>query len=287
MRTIIRALFAVLIMASYAGAAELTLSTGVVPQGEVIVFRVEGLDAEAERDFTAWFSAGEAFVTPTLDGAWGIAAADLEAEPGGHVLRVASEGFMASAAVKVRDGGYGLERLTLPEDKVTLSERDLKRVKRESKELEPVWDETSGEPLWDGPFVMPAEGRTSGEFGTRRILNGEPRSPHSGLDIAAPAGTPVVAANTGRVAFVGDFFFNGRFVVVDHGLGVFTVYTHLRTVEVREGDMVEKGAAIGEMGSTGRATGPHLHFSVKVGTARVSPRELFNALKESGSPTGG
>src|SRR5262249_12329466 len=103
----------------------------------------------------------------------------------------------------------------------------------------------------------------------------KPRAPHGGADYAAPRGTPVVAANTGRVALVGDFFFPGRLVVLDHGLGVYTLYFHLDTVAVADGDTVDQGHVLGAVGETGRATGPHLHFGALVGGARVDPATLM------------
>ena len=118
-------------------------------------------------------------------------------------------------------------------------------------------------------------------FGARRVINGKPRAPHSGADYAAPKGTAVVAANTGRVALVGDFFFPGRLVVLDHGHAVYTLYFHLDTVAVGEGEVVDRGHIVGTVGATGRATGPHLHFGALVGGARIDPVALMSLnLKE-------
>src|SRR5437667_334097 len=119
---------------------------------------------------------------------------------------------------------------------------------------------------WTGP----GEG-----FGARRGINGQARSPHSGLDYAAPTGTPVVAANRGRVALIGDFFFGGRTVALDHGQGLYTLYMHLDRVQVAEGTLVERGETIGAVGSTGRATGPHLHWGAQLRRARVDPAGLL------------
>jgi murein DD-endopeptidase MepM/ murein hydrolase activator NlpD len=112
-------------------------------------------------------------------------------------------------------------------------------------------------------------------FGSRRIINGQRRSPHSGLDFAAPAGTPVVAANRGRVALVVEFFFGGRLVALDHGEGLYTLYMHLERVDVTEGALVERGSIIGAVGSTGRATGPHLHWAAQLRRARIDPNALL------------
>jgi len=112
-------------------------------------------------------------------------------------------------------------------------------------------------------------------FGARRVINGQPRAPHGGIDYSAPKGTPVVAANTGRVALVAEFFFPGRLVVLDHGLGLYTLYFHLDTVLASEGERIERGQALGTVGASGRATGPHLHFGAQVGAARVDPAALL------------
>src|SRR5207249_12080773 len=112
-------------------------------------------------------------------------------------------------------------------------------------------------------------------FGARRIINGKPRAAHSGADYSAPRGTPVVAANAGRVALVGDYFFPGRLVALDHGLGLYTLYFHLDSVAVAEGDRVDRGQTLGTVGASGRATGPHLHFGAQLGGARIDPAALL------------
>jgi hypothetical protein len=255
-----------------------------VPQGGVAVFDLRGVEGgyrfkDISGPLTASFSGGEVFVLEGRNRALGIVAVGLETEPGTYELTLDMDGARLSSTVEVVGRDYGTERITLPPGKVDFDRLTLERIKKEAGSLSTLWGATSRAPLWSGPFIMPVEGRVSGRFGTRRILNNSPRSPHSGVDIAAPKGTPVKAANRGRVAFVGDFFFNGRFVVVDHGLGVFTLYSHLDAVEAEPGRLVEKGAVVGTVGATGRATGPHLHFSVKVGSVSVSPARLFEATE--------
>jgi murein DD-endopeptidase MepM/ murein hydrolase activator NlpD len=118
-------------------------------------------------------------------------------------------------------------------------------------------------------------GRPTGGFGLRRVINGQPRSPHTGYDWAAPVGTPVLAANAGRVALVAEHFFAGRNIVLDHGLGLFTFYYHLDETRVGPGEPVAAGQVIGAVGATGRVTGPHLHFAVVLAGARVDPESLL------------
>jgi hypothetical protein len=278
---------------------QVDLTDAAVPQGGVTVFhasgggRVVGGGRGSEGDgndgaagaggnlFTA-FSGGEVYAVESGDtawGAWGILAVDLETPPGSYELTLIRDGVFIRKTIEVKEWDYGIERLKLPKEMVELDKKTLKRVAKEAALIKKLWAGSERRPLFTTPFVMPIEGRVSGKFGTRRILNGSPRSPHSGMDFAAPKGTPVKAANSGRVAFIGDFFFKGRFVVIDHGLGVFTAYNHLSEVLTEKGQLVTRGEVIGEVGSSGRATGAHLHFSVMVGGMRVSPTRLFEVTE--------
>jgi len=148
---------------------------------------------------------------------------------------------------------------------------DLRRIAREQEKLARAFSTFSDfEP--DGLiFDLPFPGRVSGEFGARSFFNDKPRLPHSGLDIAAPEGTPIVAPAAGRVIDTGDYFFNGLSVLIDHGQGVITMYNHLSRIDVVKGLRVARGEKIGAVGKTGRATGPHLHWSVSLNNARVDP----------------
>ena len=130
----------------------------------------------------------------------------------------------------------------------------------------------------DLAFILPVKGELSSHFGLRRFFNGEPRSPHAGIDVAVARGTPVKASAQGQVLAVGDYFFNGKTVFVDHGNGLITMYCHLDRIDVKTGETVRKGQRIGLSGMTGRATGPHLHWSVVLNGAMVDP-ELFVPAK--------
>jgi len=151
-----------------------------------------------------------------------------------------------------------------------------RRAVNEIERLRTLYRMTSGERLWHGAWQRPVPGDAPGTgFGARRVINGQPRAPHSGIDFGAAVGTPVAAANRGRVALVGEFFFPGRLVILDHGLGLYTLYFHLDTIAVTEGELVERGQTLGTVGMTGRVTGPHLHFGAQVGAARVDPAVLL------------
>jgi murein DD-endopeptidase MepM/ murein hydrolase activator NlpD len=183
-------------------------------------------------------------------------------------------------SIEVAKKEFGEQSLTLPENMVTLDAKTLKRVRKEAAEFKKLWDVHTPKKYWYGNFVLPLPGKLSTPFGLGRILNGEPRSPHSGVDLRAKLGEPVRAANHGRIVLVGDFFFHGKAVVIDHGWGLYTMYFHLSKVKVSEGDLVGKGYVIGLAGSTGRATGPHLHWGVRLEGARVDPFALMRATAE-------
>ena len=206
---------------------------------------------------------------------------DLEMKPGTHAWRVGvveqgREPRSAQGKLVVARRAFSLERLTLPQTMVDLDPETERRAVAESKLLAILYRTITPERLWRGKFTKPVGTPAPGTgFGARRIINGQARSPHGGIDYSAPRGTPVVAANAGRVALVAEFFFPGRLVVLDHGLGLYTLYFHLDTTSVAEGERVERGQTLGSVGATGRATGPHLHFGAQVGTARVDPTTLL------------
>jgi murein DD-endopeptidase MepM/ murein hydrolase activator NlpD len=185
--------------------------------------------------------------------------------------------YYLRADLKLIEMDFGEQALSLPTGMVDLSRENLKRVQNDSGYLLAALAERFPERFWKQSFVVPVKGRTSTNFGTRRILNGQSRSPHSGVDIAAPRGTPVAAANSGVVTMVDDHYLTGWTVVVDHGWGVSTLYAHLESVSVREGQLLKRGETLGKVGSTGRATGPHLHFGAFIRGAKVDPVQLIEA----------
>lgn len=166
---------------------------------------------------------------------------------------------------------YAEQRLTVPRGKVDLSKQDLERYERERVHLAGVMATRSDVAPVSLAFSQPTPGARSSSFGLRRFFNEQPRAPHSGLDIAAPEGTPVKAPADGQVILTGDFFFNGNGVFIDHGQGLVTMYGHMSRIDVKHGDEVRRGQVIGAVGQSGRATGPHLHWGVSLNDARVNP----------------
>jgi murein DD-endopeptidase MepM/ murein hydrolase activator NlpD len=214
----------------------------------------------------------------------GLLAVDLEKAPGEYELKMTGrtatgEKISCSAMVAVRKGLFATEKLQVGKEFVQPDPEQVKRANEERQKLRDIFDHVTPERLWDGSFRIPLDGVTTGSnFGKRRILNGNPGSPHGGMDLPGTTGTPVHAAQRGRVALAEELFFSGNTVVVDHGLGIYTFYGHLSEIDAKAGDTVETGAVLGKVGATGRVTGPHLHWGLTVERARVNPLLLVKLL---------
>lgn len=184
--------------------------------------------------------------------------------------------------VAVAPEDFREQRMTLPRDQVDPDAAALKRVNLEKEKVKAVLAGFTPERIWGAGFLVPVEGTATGAFGSRRILNGQPRNQHNGEDIAAERGTPVKATNDGVVRMVDEHFFSGKGVILDHGLGLFTMYFHLDTTVVKEGERVKRGDVLGTVGQSGRATGPHLHWGAWLNGSRVNPFAL--ARLQFGTP---
>lgn len=206
----------------------------------------------------------------------------LRAEPGTHHIELRyADGRQETRQFSVEPKQYTEQRLTIDNPKmVNPDPEDLARIREESARMQAQYasfSERGASPL---PFLQPVEGPLSSSFGRRRILNGEPRSPHSGLDIAANTGTPILNPAPGTVTLTGDFYFNGNAVFVDHGEGLITMICHLSRIDVTEGQTVARGDVLGLVGATGRVTGPHLHWSVSMNGNRVDPVQVMTLFSE-------
>lgn len=197
----------------------------------------------------------------------------LSAEPGKTHITVTQPGETRDVAYTVTPKRYAEQRLKVAPGTVDLSPEDEARYNRERAHLTTVMATFSEAPPTSHDLAMraPVEGRRSGSFGLRRVFNGQSRNPHSGMDIAAPTGTPVRAPLAGRVIDTGDYFFNGNTVWLDHGSGLLTMVCHLSAIDVKPGDTVQAGDVYCAVGATGRVTGPHLHWSVMLNRAMVDP----------------
>src|SRR5712664_661095 len=205
---------------------------------------------------------------------------DLELKPEQYPLALtakpeSAEAIPCSATIDVKEGKFATERLTVAPNFVKPDPEQLARAEAERQRLRAIFATITPERLWDGSFHYPLAGvTTGGNFGKRRILNGKAGSPHGGVDFPAPAGTPVYAAQRGRVVLAEPLYFSGNTVVLDHGLGLYTFYGHFESISVQPGDLVDTGALLGKVGATGRVTGPHLHWAATVNRARTNPLQL-------------
>ncbi|MFZ2541077.1 MAG: peptidoglycan DD-metalloendopeptidase family protein [Gallionella sp.] len=222
-----------------------------------------------------WFGDQPVLVTSDHELWYAVVGLPLDVVPGSHELRVKIGGVTKTQDFVVNAKDYPEQHIILEDkSKVQLSAADLARADREIaviKELKRHWRAAQDTDL---AFILPVEGELAGRFGVHRFFNEEPRAPHAGLDVAVERGTPVKASAHGRVLAVDDYFFNGKTIFVDHGNGLITMYCHLDQIDVKTGATVSKGQRIGLSGKTGRATGPHLHWSVVLNGAMVDP-ELF------------
>ncbi|MFH1068373.1 MAG: M23 family metallopeptidase [Candidatus Glassbacteria bacterium] len=208
-----------------------------------------------------------------------LAGVDLETRPGEYELALklvrrdgSSKNF--SRRLRVADAHFPVQKLTLPPAQVFPDSAAQARIEREDELRNHRWTQWAGSAFWGKRFIVPVAGEMA-RFGDRRIINGASRSPHTGVDISAAEGAPVVAPAAGRVILTGNFFFTGNSIYIDHGLGLIGMFFHLARIDVREGEMVEQGQVIGAVGNTGRATGPHLHWGVRWRGARINPASLL------------
>jgi murein DD-endopeptidase MepM/ murein hydrolase activator NlpD len=182
-----------------------------------------------------------------------------------------ADGSTRELSFSLQSKAYAEQRLSVAPKHVELSPKDLARHERERVHLADVLRRFSNHEPATLRLATPTAGPRSSSFGLRRVFNGQSRNPHSGMDIAAPTGAPVLCAAAGEVIDTGDYFFNGNTVIVDHGLGLLTLYCHLSAIGTERGALLGAGAPLGKVGATGRATGAHLHFSVYLNATPVDP----------------
>ena len=206
-----------------------------------------------------------------LDVTTGVHAVTIDAHAGARALN-------ATHDLDVQPRNFATRTLRVDEAYVNPPSDVQARIERDAADLRRVWQSSAPERLWTGGFVRPVPGEAVSRFGTRSIFNGQPRSPHNGGDFMSPAGTPIEAPNAGRIALARDLYFSGNTVIIDHGLGMFSTLAHMSAMDVREGEMVKAGQVVGRVGATGRVTGPHLHWAVRVGGARVDPLSVLALL---------
>tara|TARA_B100001250_G_C19780418_1_gene781611 strand:+ start:1084 stop:1869 length:786 start_codon:yes stop_codon:yes gene_type:complete len=179
--------------------------------------------------------------------------------------------------ININKKDFGESRITITNSSmVDLSEEDLLRASKESKVIKTSINTYSTKYKPKLNFIKPVQGIISSRYGKKRYINGSPRSPHLSLDIAAPTGTEIVAPEYGKVILTGDFFYAGKYIILDHGHGLLTSYSHLSKIDVTKGQFIKKGEKLGEVGASGRVTGPHLHWTVYLNKIRINPESLIN-----------
>jgi len=265
-----------------AGALQLPKASHV--PGGVLVVPIDSASTEAP---TVTFEGRRAMVLRS-NGHWVAVVGVPLAENPGHVTVLVREGGASAGAEKsvgfdIVNKQYVTQSLKVAPAKVDLSPEDQDRVNRETPHLKETVATFSNTPPTTLRLVQPIPGVRTSSFGSRRIFNNEPRSPHTGMDIAGPKGEPVKAAAAGRVIDTGDYFFSGNAIFIDHGEGLITLYCHLSEIDVKVGDTVATGQVIGKVGATGRVTGPHLHFGVTLNATSVDPA-LFLAPLTAAKP---
>jgi murein DD-endopeptidase MepM/ murein hydrolase activator NlpD len=280
MKRVVTALFVTLLVVSQGWCGELTLLSEQVYNGEVAVLRWQGppLSFGVVRFKNKVF-----YLYPDRAGAIALLPVGLETSEGDYPVLAAmadqhGRTVTAELILSVVGKKRPEEHLTLPERMVTPVKKDLARINRESARLKEIFAGRSSR-YWTF-FKRPVEDEVNSVFGKRRVLNGKPKSPHSGTDFRSPSGTPVYPISNGRVALVADLFYTGNTVVVDHGEGLFSLYAHLSEVTVAEGHELLISEELGKVGSTGRSTGAHLHLTVRLFGERVDPLALLAALNE-------
>jgi murein DD-endopeptidase MepM/ murein hydrolase activator NlpD len=215
----------------------------------------------------------------------GLIGIDLETTPDDYSLSltgstVAGLPVEATYPLRVLDKEFPTRRLTVEEKFVNPPQEELERIRRESKRVREIFAALNPEKIWHSSFQSPVPGAPTSGFGKRSILNGQPRSPHTGTDFDADEGTPVNSPNTGKVILVSPLYYSGNTVILDHGQGLYSYFAHLSRFGVAEGDLVSPGEVIGHVGATGRVTGPHLHWTVRLNGSRIDPLSLIAVLSD-------
>jgi murein DD-endopeptidase MepM/ murein hydrolase activator NlpD len=255
----------------YAAEPSIVLSPKKVGPGDIMTVSVKNTTGPVEGSFNG----KHLYFNPAKNAFKSVVGIDLKTDPGTYPLSLTVDGQSPTLDVVIAKKKYPVQKLKLPEDMVVLSPENEARAEREQRKMAAIWPFDSLR-VWQGSFINPLPGKPLGTpFGVRRIINNIPKNPHSGVDITADEGDPVKAPNDGVVILVEDQFYSGNSIVLDHGQGIYTMFFHLSKIKVKYGQAVRKGDVIALVGSTGRATGAHLHWGVRVQGAKVDPLALI------------
>ncbi|HUE41915.1 MAG TPA: M23 family metallopeptidase [Candidatus Sulfotelmatobacter sp.] len=268
------------------GNAELRVSAAAPAQGTLLIAEIRSTKTLTDiagkwidHDISFWQATGT--TVPKGTNVWrALLGIDLEQAAGDYKFGVTGKSadgaaISCEAGITVRTGKFPTERLKVAPNFVEPNPEQAAKAAEDQKKLRALYATVTPEKLWIGAFRIPLDGvKTGGNFGKRRILNGKSSTPHSGVDLPSPTGTLVHAAQSGRVVIAEELYFSGNTVLIDHGLGVYTLYGHFSEIDAKVGDEVKVGDVIGKVGATGRVTGPHLHWGLEVDRARVNAMEI-------------
>ncbi len=243
-------------------------------QALVVAFRPVSKNSTQNENFSGMTFQQRTFQLESVGGGWrGVAAVPLGTKSGIYELVIKSRtGTQLVLPIRVADHDYGEQRLTVKNEMATpMRPENLKKIKQDRRDLKIAYSSSEPRVLLSDELVPPLNAKLTSQFGTRRFLNGKPKSPHGGIDYKAKIGVPVRAAAQGRVVLAEELYYSGKIVIIDHGLSVFTLYMHLSEIDCLAGDQIVAGQVIGKSGRSGRVTGPHLHFGVKIAGIFVDP----------------
>jgi murein DD-endopeptidase MepM/ murein hydrolase activator NlpD len=267
----------VLAVSTSASPLRVTQSARAIRPGEVVLLTIEDSVPAPPPQVRVFDRDWPAFRDGS--GAWqALIGIDLDTKPGTYRAIVTAGPDRAVDVLIVTPRTFPTRRLTVDPDLVHPPPDQQSRVDREAQHLRELWDHSAPQRLWTSAFVRPVPDEANSAFGTRSIYNGEAHAPHAGADFLSPAGRVVKAPNAGRVVLARPQYFAGNTVIIDHGLGLFSLLAHLSEIDVKEGEMVAAGQVVGKVGATGRVTGPHLHWTVRANNARVDPLSLLYVL---------
>lgn len=264
----IRVLLLLLLIGSLINHVEAAPRTSLVPGGMAVVTIAAATDPTP----TVTFEGKQVLVYQDIEGWHAVVGLDLNIPTGRHHIDVTDpQGQVQQYHFEVTSKQYPESHITVKNSrKVNPYAEDMERIRTEQQRSREAFSRWRNSPV-DPNLTLPVSGRLSGHFGRRRVFNGQPRRPHSGMDIAAPTGTPVLSPGDGVVIELGELFFNGNTIFIDHGQGLITMVCHLDSIGVKLGEQVTKGDEIGKVGMTGRVTGPHLHWTMSLNSVRIDP----------------
>ncbi len=252
-----------------------------VGQGGVVLIEVRASGLPAQKASAKALSVNVPLYPSADFSTWsGLLGVDMSKDPGTYPITINmsltnGKTWKKELNLLVIKREFGLQELTISSDKAGFSEETLAQVRDDNKAFGRLWYGDPSPRYFSGDFIKPVPGAITSQFGVRRIINGQNKSPHSGIDYRAAMGEPILAIEAGKVVLVRSAFFAGNAVVVDHGANLFSMYFHLSEINVETGQIVAKGEIVGLGGMTGRATGPHLHFGLRLNGAKVDPEALF------------